>query len=248
MFVQPFAEGSGRRWAFTLVEMLVVIVVIAILAALLLPALLGAKRRANIAKCTSQLRQFMHGMEMYKNNYENRFAPWMSSLYPAYVNAEAIFICPADTTRGQEGGKPEWFTTSGDPGQFTETDDNGKGTARTEIAAMRNDAIEANSYMYEFGAMECSWWDSSKTWADTDGDGFVSWREAKETERTGQFGATSFNDEEAYAGHVPMIRCFWHVARTKALIGDEMVLNIACENTNVYECQMWGDGWKAAAP
>jgi len=68
--VSPLAGKEGRQ-AFTLIELLVVIAIIAILAALLLPALAGARMRAQGIQCLSNTRQLTEAWLLYAHEHDD---------------------------------------------------------------------------------------------------------------------------------------------------------------------------------
>jgi prepilin-type N-terminal cleavage/methylation domain-containing protein len=61
-------QSSPRR-AFTLVEMLTVIVIIAVLAALLLPAVMAARRRATVSAMKVEVHQLVDALEAFKEKF-----------------------------------------------------------------------------------------------------------------------------------------------------------------------------------
>jgi prepilin-type N-terminal cleavage/methylation domain-containing protein/prepilin-type processing-associated H-X9-DG protein len=102
-------QSALQCWAFTLVELLIVIAIIATLAALLLSGLSRAKNAARLTQCRSNLRQIGLGMSMYASEtgtypYEGVWVEsppfgtfWAKALqkYTANDWSNEIYRCPS---------------------------------------------------------------------------------------------------------------------------------------------------------
>jgi prepilin-type N-terminal cleavage/methylation domain-containing protein len=90
---------NGKGNGYSLTELLVVIAVLALLMSLILSVVIGARRRAYMASCTTQLRQLGLAFRMYLEDTERR-PPNLGSLVWAGYSPKDILLCPSDITDG----------------------------------------------------------------------------------------------------------------------------------------------------
>jgi prepilin-type N-terminal cleavage/methylation domain-containing protein len=90
-----------RRAAFSLVELLVVILIVAVLLSLLVVAVHRAREQARSTQCLSNLRQLSLGFRLYADTHGGKFPdgqkkPWFVQVAPLLESQQGVFRCPAD--------------------------------------------------------------------------------------------------------------------------------------------------------
>jgi prepilin-type processing-associated H-X9-DG protein len=89
-------KGGG---GFTLVELLTVVGIIVVLMGLLIPSIYTAREKAKQAKCASNIRQLLVGLNLYEQEYKTfpvlrDDGTLVSSLYPSFIDSKEVFHCP----------------------------------------------------------------------------------------------------------------------------------------------------------
>ena len=97
-----------NKKAFTLIEMLVVVVIIGILAGVLVPRLVGAKERANDSARIVKVWQISSAVELYAQDSDGTYpkapltgVPWISVATPIVTNAIAPYLSTIPTDPGK---------------------------------------------------------------------------------------------------------------------------------------------------
>ena len=213
---------SRRRTGFTLIELMTVIAIIGVLIGLLLPVLQHVRKKGRERQCNSNMRQIWLSMNVYRNDNEKDgdYFPyritWM--LRDGYIDNVKIFLCPMDSSKGAEGGKPPKSVT-----QYKETDERGSPAIPGTCPS---------SYMYEFSGAPCCWSNGSyggfysmgaPPYPRDDayyhgGPGQATWGEVKWKQLW--FGDSYLHanlpayDAMELKGYplslFPVLRCFWH--------------------------------------
>jgi hypothetical protein len=165
------------------------------------------------------------------------------------VDNPKIFLCPFDSSKGKEGGKPPKCAD-----QFEETDEPGD-PARPDEHPL--------SYFYEFSGADCSWdwrfigeppYPNDAAYFDTDNDGHVSWGEVKWKQL--QFGDSTIDDHDiadtdgdgrtyqdlqlkGYPKSLfPILRCFWHQENPDSN-AEHQILNLSFEGKPFFSGPKW---------
>lgn len=90
---------TGKR-AVTLVELVIVITVFVVIFILLTPLVNKMRDRANMIKCSNNIRMVSLALHMYAADHDEGFPPGLRSLYPYYIKEEKVFHCPSDRAAG----------------------------------------------------------------------------------------------------------------------------------------------------
>jgi prepilin-type N-terminal cleavage/methylation domain-containing protein/prepilin-type processing-associated H-X9-DG protein len=79
---------KSKHGAFTLVELLVVVVILAVLASIVLPVTSRARESGRRTTCQSNLRQLYAAFALYASNYDDALPPYQNNTQPTMVTTK----------------------------------------------------------------------------------------------------------------------------------------------------------------
>ncbi len=240
---------------FTLLELLIVIAIIGILGSALIVSVQSSYKSARQTNCKSNLRQFGVALTIYRAEHDNSTPNWISNLYPEYVDNRSMYICTADGNHGDDTPRPKDLVAlikdSGNSADQSSYWDNKKNSSNN----LRNRAIEACSYFYEFSAAPApqSWYNGNPLPATVQIKTMSDFKHVQL--RYGDQANVIDRQQMPYsASRIPIVRCFHHFRdqrvlsfqnaggnKTQQIKRDYITLNVAYAG-NVFVGPTWWEG------
>jgi prepilin-type N-terminal cleavage/methylation domain-containing protein len=251
--MQP--RRSVPRSGFTLLEMLAVMFIIAILSTMVTSVVSAGRRQARQTDCKSNLRQMGVAILVYRGEHNGANPPWLSNLYPDYLDDKRVFICRSDKGKGvgviRPADLPSNVTMYDLVNKFGDVIDNNSGDSRP---TSQNTNVLANSYFYEFSDAVCAW-DPNKSKHVLE----RKWWEVKEEQlRFGDPDNGGGVDSDIPAPYsqskLPIVRCYHHHGESripayanrdeknrKTITHERIAINVAYAG-NIYVGPLWWEG------
>ena len=157
---------------------------------------------AKLLSCEDSLRRLGKALLDYKDRNNNSFPPYITLLYPDYIDDQKVFVCAADRTHGGQGAFPRWmrFTKDGreDPNwreELAYTDLDGPTLIPSYTTEDGKEVIGDKdtfpcSYFYRFNDYPTNIYDLVNV---------VTWQQR------------SMKQAREHGDKTPVIRCFWHL-------------------------------------
>lgn len=98
---------SGRKSAFSIIELLATVAVLAILVALLMPVTSGVRAKALTAKCAGNLRSWMTALNLYVSDHNGTLPP--SAWHSGSTNDASTFLWPYLQARSKSDAWDRYF-------------------------------------------------------------------------------------------------------------------------------------------
>ena len=233
--------------------MLVVIGILAILSSALVVNVQAGYKQARQTNCKSNLRQFGVAITIYRGEHDNNTPPWISCLFPEYIDNLSMYVCRADKNAGRDTPRPTDLlqliddkNNSIDNPSFWDNQRNGNSGRNNGQGS--SGPVKLCSYFYEFSGARVSW-DDIEGYDPPPNQTMGDFKQAQMT--YGDKNNIINGVQTPYsASRIPILRCYHHwrdqkvYGRTgpnRPITRDYITINVAYAG-NVFVGPTWWEG------